>query len=156
LRPITKPVAFIRHEGRDDRPGPVAIIGLSKPLARGFAIIAATDALDRLERLPIEAARAFGERLRELTVHFDLVVIDTPPTLGFGTLAPLHGSDFASAPLTPDGDSASGVHFEKVQQVQSGANKDLCFIGLQLNRVNTRHPTRSGWRAMKWLTQCRI
>jgi cellulose biosynthesis protein BcsQ len=42
-----------------------------------------------------QAARAFGERLRELTVHFDLVVIDKPSTLGFGMLAPLHGSDIA-------------------------------------------------------------
>jgi hypothetical protein len=48
-----------------------------------------------LERLPIEAARAFGERLWELTAHFSRVVIDTSATLGFGLLAPLHGSGIA-------------------------------------------------------------
>ncbi len=141
---ISKPVAFMRHESRDVMPpAPIEAVRLGDERATGFAIVGASSALDGMERLPLEAAAAFGERLRELTNHFDLVVVDTPPTLGFGMLAPLHGSDFVVSPINPDADCADGVKtvYAKVTEIQGGANKALTFLGLLVTRVQSNDTT---------------
>ncbi|MCP4336063.1 MAG: ParA family protein [Gammaproteobacteria bacterium] len=143
-KPINKPVAFVRHAGRDVMPpAPVEAVMLGTEGASGFAIIGATAALDGMERLPFEAAPAFGERLRELTEHFDLVVVDTPPTLGFGMLAPLHGSDFVLSPINPDADCADGVKavYAKIAEIQAGPNKKLKFLGVLMTRVEGHDTT---------------
>lgn len=143
-QPIDKPVAFLRHEGRDVMPPSlIEPVPLGDDRATGFAIVAATADLDGMERLPLEAATAFGKRLRELTEHFDLVVVDTPPTLGFGMLAPLYGSDFVVSPINPDVDCAEGVKavYAKINEIQRGPNTGLRFLGVLVTRVEGNDTT---------------
>lgn len=81
----------------------------------------------------------------ELTEHFDLVV-DTPPTLGFGMLAPLHGSGFALSPIHPGAHCATGVKavYEKTAEIWAGPSRALKLLGLLMTRVegeDTTHPS---------------
>lgn len=83
---------------------------------------------------------------KELTEYFDLVVVDTPLTLGFGMLAPLHGSDFALSPINPDADCAPSVKavYEKIAEIRAGPNRALKLLGVLMTRVeghDTTHPS---------------
>lgn len=107
-----------------------------------FAVIPATDSLLSVERLPTNVIPSFVANLKELSNHFDLVVCDTPPTKGFGMLAPLLASNFAYSPINPDAFSADGVAsiFSKIKEIKSKGNPSLEFIGILINRLNTHSP----------------
>jgi chromosome partitioning protein len=107
-----------------------------------FAIIPGNDLLLSVERLPTELVSIFVTNLKELANHFDLVVCDTPPTKGFGMLAPLMASDYAFSPINPDAFSADGVAslFSRVKAIKSKENRNLKFLGVVINRLNTHSP----------------
>lgn len=98
------------------------------------------DALQAVERLPHEAALTFRKRLHEIARSFDIVIIDTPPTMGFCMLAPLIAADFAFAPIVPDAYGMKGVVslMERVAQVRDDINPDLVFLGMLINLWNRR------------------
>jgi chromosome partitioning protein len=79
--------------------------------------------------------------LRSFATTFDLVILDTPPSMGFSMLAPLIASDFAVAPVIPDAYSIRGVKslYAKIKAVRSKYNPSLKFLGLVLNRWNSRN-----------------
>ncbi len=106
----------------------------------GLGLVFATDDLFSIERYPVEAASVFRLRLHELAAQFDLIVIDTPPTMGFAMLAPLIASDFAFSPIVPDAYSIKGVSslFKRIQQVKKSHNPKLQFLGLLINQWNKR------------------
>lgn len=106
-----------------------------------FDLIPADEGLFGVERLPFEAAKVFRTRLRELAQQYDLVILDTPPTMGFAMLAPLIASDFVIAPVIPDAYSVRGVRslFAKIKAVRGKQNPALKFLGLVLNRWNSRN-----------------
>lgn len=140
---FSKPVAFVRHPGKDVQPATIEKMLLVREEAKGFAIIAADEKLKGVERAPLEAAQLFGTNLRRLAGYFDLVVVDTPPTLGFGMLAPLMGSDYVFAPITPDSHSARGVTslYANIKDVQESYNPNLQFLGMLVNRAIGGNPT---------------
>lgn len=107
----------------------------------GFDLIPADEGLFGVERLQFEAAKVFRTRLRELAQQYDLVILDTPPTMGFAMLAPLIASDFVIAPVIPDAYSVRGVRslFAKIKAVKAKQNPALKFLGLVLNRWNSRN-----------------
>lgn len=116
-------------------------LGRKKIDEEGFDLIPADEGLFGVERLPFEAAKVFRSRLRELAQHYDLVILDTPPTMGFAMLAPLIASDFVIAPVIPDAYSVRGVRslFAKIKTVKAKQNPKLKFLGLVLNRWNSRN-----------------
>lgn len=137
-----KKVCFIPHKRGDIEPDNVIYDSLVNASNHGFSVIPANDILLSVERLPIDSASIFVKNLRELSNHFDLIVCDTPPTKGFGMLAPLMASDYAFSPINPDAFSSDGVAslFEQIRAIKDEKNKDLEFLGLVINRLNTHSP----------------
>lgn len=106
-----------------------------------FKLIPADEGLLGIERLPFETVQLFRQRLRTFANTFDLVILDTPPTMGFAMLAPLIASDFALSPVIPDAFSVRGVKtlFAKIKAVRAKQNPSLKFLGLVINRWNSRN-----------------
>ncbi|MEB4592566.1 ParA family protein [Candidatus Thiothrix sp. Deng01] len=106
-----------------------------------FKLIPADNGLLGIERLPFESVQLYRQRLRSFAATFDLVILDTPPSMGFSMLAPLIASDFAVAPVIPDAYSIRGVKslYAKIKAVRSKHNPSLKFLGLVLNRWNSRN-----------------
>ncbi|MGB1257498.1 MAG: ParA family protein [Thiolinea sp.] len=116
-------------------------IGPQKSLYENLHIIPADEGLFGVERLPFEAASTFKIQLKKFARNYDVIIIDTPPTMGFSMLAPLIASDFVVAPVIPDAYSVKGVRslFSKIKAVKSKQNTSLNFLGLVINRWNSRN-----------------
>lgn len=99
-------------------------------------LIVSDDKLFSVERFPLQSAIVFKKSLKKLARKYDLVIIDTPPTMGFGMLAPLFGSDYALSPIIPDAYSIEGIQglIKKIKQIQQSENPDLKFLGLFINK----------------------
>ena len=108
-------------------------------------VLPADDRLLAVERLPDDAAGLFRRRLLDLAQGYDLVVIDTPPTMGFAMLAPLMASDFVFAPIVAARYALEGIDslISRIQQIQSSLNPDLTFLGLVLNRWRRTSPAQN-------------
>jgi chromosome partitioning protein len=108
----------------------------------GLDVLPADDRLLGVERLEFDHAFLFGRRLRALADQYDLVVVDTPPTMGFAMLAPLLASDYVFAPVIPDAYSIKGIEslISKVEEIRTTHNPSLVFLGLMINkwRKNSR------------------
>ena len=98
-----------------------------------------------IERLEIKATQYFKVNLRRIASDFDLIIIDTPPTMGFGMLAPLIASDYAISPVIPDAYSIAGVKglFARIKNVRAKYNPRLNFLGLLINRWTGRNIEQS-------------
>jgi chromosome partitioning protein len=99
-------------------------------------VLPADSRLLAVERLDFEAATLFSQRLKTLAADYDLVVIDTPPTMGFAMLAPLLTSDSAFAPIVPDAYSLKGIEIllTRVAEIRESHNPGLIFLGLLVNK----------------------
>jgi chromosome partitioning protein len=108
-------------------------------------LLVADERLFGVERLPFEAVELFGRRLLELAAQYDLIVVDTPPTMGFGMLAPLLVSDFAFAPVMPNRYSTDGLEtlIVKVNEVKGGTNPKLNFLGILINKWRKTSPAQN-------------
>jgi chromosome partitioning protein len=108
-------------------------------------VLPADDRLLAVERLPDDAADLFRRRLAKLAAGYDLVVVDTPPTMGFAMLAPLVASDFAFAPIVPARYAVEGIDslILRIQQIRDSFNPELEFLGLVLNRWRKTSPPQN-------------
>lgn len=106
----------------------------------GVYVIPADDELTDIEKAPVGAETVFRNNVRAAArdAGVDDVVIDTPPTIGFGMLAPLVAADFAFSPIVADPYSLDGVDslLRRVRQVQDAGNPKLKHLGLLVNRLN--------------------
>ena len=121
---------------------------IHKPVHRAsdcLDVLPADDRLLAVERLPDDAADLFRRRLLKLAENYDLVVIDTPPTMGFAMLAPLLASDFAFAPIVPARYAVDGIDslILRIQDIQKSLNPDLTFLGLVVNRWRRTSPPQN-------------
>ncbi|SPD72451.1 putative IncC-like protein [uncultured Desulfobacterium sp.] len=107
----------------------------------GLDLIPADAGLLAVERYPMSASDFFKTNLNSLATRYDLIVIDTPPTMGFAMLAPLTISDFTFAPIIPDAYSLKGVTtlVNRIKNIRAQHNKDLLFLGLLINRFSKRN-----------------
>lgn len=107
------------------------------PVSERLFVIPADERLLAVERMEIAAAGIFRARLRKLAEGFDIVVVDTPPSMGFGMLAPLIASDYAYSPIVPDAYGVKGVSslFARITAIQKGQNPALKYLGLLPNRL---------------------
>jgi chromosome partitioning protein len=99
-------------------------------------VLPADQRLLAIERLDFDVAMVFSARIRALAADYDLLVIDTPPTMGFAMLAPLLASDVAFAPIIPDAYSVKGIEslITKVDEIRQHHNPGLIFLGLMVNK----------------------
>jgi len=104
-------------------------------------LLPADEGLFGIERIPFSETQTYRKNLRKIAEGYDLVVVDTPPTMGFAMLAPLIASDFVISPVIPDAYSIRGIRslFSKIKAVKSKQNPSLDFLGLIINRWNSRN-----------------
>lgn len=137
--------AFFNVDSPEKGASSLFLNGQEAPLhqidGEAFQLIPADQGLLAIERLPFESVQIFRERLRNYAKRFDMVILDTPPAMGFSMLAPLIASDFALAPVIPDAYSIRGVKslFGKIKAARAKYNPSLKFLGLVLNRFNSRN-----------------
>lgn len=88
----------------------------------------------------IEASYRLRETLDEIAGDYDLIVVDTPPTLGVLTLMALTASDGLVVPLCADAYSiqAVGQLLETVQTVRRYSNSGLDVLGYLVTRFDGR------------------
>lgn len=75
-----------------------------------------------------------------LAQHYDIVIIDCPPTLGPNLLAALNAASHVVAPVEVSGfaiDALEGL-FETFAEVQETTNHDLKIAGVVVNKFNSR------------------
>lgn len=114
-----------------------------------ISLIHADDMLNEVEQFEGEPELIFKENVRGLLEHFDYVVIDTPPTLGFGMLAPLIASDFVYSPIRADKYSVDGLGslLDRVVEVQDNFNQGLSFLGFVINFYQANNARQVKYRA---------
>lgn len=88
------------------------------------------------------------EALESVSDDYDLVVIDTPPTLGVLTLMALTASDGTLIPLNTDAFSiqAVGQLLETVETVRKYSNPALSVIGYAITRYDGRSRASKDYR----------
>jgi chromosome partitioning protein len=100
--------------------------------------------LSEVERYPSEAADHFRSRLGAFLPDYDLVILDTPPTLGFLTLVPLLSADFVVSPVKPESldiDGLAGIT-QTVEEIRAGGNPGLQHLGFVLSMCDAGRDRR--------------
>lgn len=102
--------------------------------------------LSEQERAPEEAANWFRERVNELRTEYDLIIFDTPPTLGFLTLVPLLAADFVVSPVKPESIDLEGLASiaQTVEEIRRGANPKIRHLGYVLTMCDAGRDRRQG------------
>lgn len=104
--------------------------------ADNLDLLPSDDVLLNIEKLELSEAEAFAKRLRAVAANYDLVVVDTPPTMGVGMLAPLLASNFVFSPIIPDAYSMKGIQnlADQVERIRKSHNPTLVFLGVMINK----------------------
>jgi chromosome partitioning protein len=100
--------------------------------------------LSEVERYPAEAADHFRARLAEFLPDYDLIILDTPPTLGFLTLVPLLSADYVVSPVKPESldiDGLAGIT-QTVEELRAGGNPALQHLGFVLSMCDAGRDRR--------------
>lgn len=108
----------------------------------GISLIRKDDLLANVEKMNVEdAAKALRTQVENLSKHFDICLIDTPPFISNLMVSALFASDFVMSPFEPEPYSIQGMQkmVSVIQNVRSRGNPDLKFIGMLPNRVDARN-----------------
>lgn len=101
-------------------------------------IIPADSAINDVESMPLSVIDMPRAQLRRL--DYDLIIIDTPPTLGRRLMAALTAADAVLTPFIMDKFSIDGIGdlMETIQEVRARHNPALAHIGILPNKLNSR------------------
>lgn len=108
----------------------------------GIGLIASDTALADMDSHSYrESSKAFARNLSALTPHYDVVLLDTPPSLGVTMVASLSVSDFVLSPIELEAYSLQGIErmVTTIKNVRK-ANRKLSFIGMMPSKVDSRNP----------------
>jgi len=88
-----------------------------------------------------ERERRLERALADLRAHYDLVVIDTPPSLGLLTLNALTAADAVVVPLQAEYYALEGLArlLETLERVRQGLNPQLEIEGVLLTMIDARN-----------------
>lgn len=113
--------------------------------ARGVEVVPTSPGLvpsgeETENRTGLAIVRAF----RRLPDYWDLVVVDTPPTLGYLSLAPLVASDHVVIPVEAHAIAMSGVSsvIASLERARQRVNSQVQLLGIVACRVNATVHTR--------------
>ena len=109
----------------------------------GLSVAAAQISLAKLERQllgDLDAHYRLRDRIQHVQERFDLVVIDTPPTLGLITVNALVASDYLLLPLPPTYYALEGADdlLDTLEQIRRRPNPDLSLLGIAVTMVDQR------------------
>lgn len=87
---------------------------------------------------------AIVRAFKRLPNYWDLILVDTPPTLGYLSLAPLAASDHVVIPVEAHALAMSGVAsvIAAVERARRQVNRDIGLLGIVACRVNATIHTR--------------
>lgn len=91
-----------------------------------------------------------ADKLDEVGDHYDVVLIDSPPNLGFATWSVLTASDGIVVPLEAQDYSVKGTGYVQglIQRVKRRANPNLKIFGYVINRYDARRRIEQDFKAM--------
>lgn len=103
-------------------------------------LIHADAAVNDIEGLPLECIQFPARHLAMYADHYDLCVIDTPPSLGRRLLAALIASTGVVAPIELSGYSMQGITdlLGTFNTVKRRWNPGIKILGIQVNKFNAR------------------
>jgi chromosome partitioning protein len=87
---------------------------------------------------------AIVRALQRLPDYWDLILVDTPPTLGYLSLAPLVASDYIIIPVEAHALAMPGVAsvIESIERARRQVNAEVKLLGIIACRVNATVHTR--------------
>jgi chromosome partitioning protein len=93
--------------------------------------------LRHLDRVATAADGYFSTNVRHLAERYDIVFIDTPPSMSRAMEAPLLAADFAYSPICLEEFSTDNLPelLAEIDRVRKRDNPGLDFLGLLVNRV---------------------
>jgi chromosome partitioning protein len=88
----------------------------------------------------IGAERALKLVVESLREQYDVIIIDTPPTLGLLTINAITASDYVLIPVTPQLLSAVGLRMlvQTIRKVQRHINPQVEILGILMSMCDTR------------------
>ena len=105
-----------------------------------ISLISSDPVLADMEKRSIgETKKAFNENLKALSAYFDVVLVDTAPSLGVGMAVALYAADYVLSPIEMEVYSIQGI--KKMLTAISNIRKEntkLKFLGMMPNRVDGR------------------
>ena len=111
---------------------------LMQTTPQGIYAIAASPDLATVKTTPASAKR-LQKALEPVQGRFDLVIIDTPPTMGELTFNALQASTGLIIPLETDSNSLQGLyHITDIAKQMQQSNPALSIIGVILTRYDNR------------------
>lgn len=105
-------------------------------------LIASDPLLANMETRSInEASKAFKENIAALSEYFDVVLIDTAPSLGVGMAAALYAADYVLSPIELEAYSIQGIKkmVTTIANIRK-VNSKLHFLGMMPSKVDARNP----------------
>lgn len=107
-------------------------------------IIPADSAINDVEAMPLDVIDLPRAQLKRF--DYDLIIIDTPPTLGRRLMAALTAADSVLTPFVMDKFSLDGIGdlIETIQDVRARHNPDLKHLGILPNKFNSRSASQRG------------
>lgn len=95
------------------------------------------DEIIRNKGIAIE--KVYREPFQALKKHYDLIVIDCPPSLGLSVAAAALSADFLVAPVTPEKFALSGLElaYQSIEELRAIYHIPVRF-GVVLNKVESR------------------
>lgn len=105
----------------------------------GLGLISADFSLNDVEELHISAIPIPAMHIQGIS-WADIVIIDTPPSLGRRLLGAIIASDFLVCPMDLSRFSGDGLAqlMQTIEMVKDRFNPNLEFLGILVNKVNTR------------------
>lgn len=112
--------------------------GLPTIVDERIHIIPADSALNDVETMSMEVIEIPRQQLARL--DYDIVIIDTPPTLGRRLMAALVAADAVLTPFQMDKFSIDGAGdlMNTIQEVRARHNAGLVHVGILPNKFNSR------------------
>jgi len=104
-------------------------------VAENLDLIPADEELLQAELLGLDVVPTLKTHIAALTEAYDLIVCDTPASLGAGMLAPLIVSDYCVSPMVPDHYGIGGIErfLQRVELIQEQHNPKLQYLGILVN-----------------------
>lgn len=124
--------------------GPRSVRDCFAGLAEGplLSLISSDPSLANMEKRSInEAGKAFGANVSALLETFDVVLVDTAPSIGVGMAAALYAADFVLSPIELEAYSIQGIKkmLTTIGNIRK-INPKLQFLGMMPSKVDGRNP----------------
>lgn len=105
-----------------------------------FTLFQGSPTLNDVERMPHQVLSYYKSNVDQLKAHFDICIIDTPPTLGLRLMSALIAGQYVVCPFELAGYSMQGLGqmIATVEGIRTRYNASLRLLGFFPNRVNTR------------------